>query len=216
MNLLWQGILLGVALSILAGPTTFVFIQVAIARGFRAGVAVGMGTWCSDLLYAWAAYAGVSWLLSLTAMRHFSVGVGLVGAVVIFAIGLSLLLGAYREAPISGAPASGPPTALGKRSYGSLWLRGFLINTFNPFAAFFWLSLSTGASAQGITRGRDIALLFGGIIGTIVFADLLKIGMAKQLRKWLTPRHARHAELVSGVVLVLFAAVMLVRAWLEG
>ena len=51
MNLIWQGILLGLGLSVLVGPLIFLYIQVGIQFGFRSAFFLGLGAWMSDLMF---------------------------------------------------------------------------------------------------------------------------------------------------------------------
>jgi threonine/homoserine/homoserine lactone efflux protein len=52
---------------------------------------------------------------------------------------------------------------------------------------------------------------FGGILGTIIITDLLKVLLAKRIRRVLRPIHLLWLRRISGIALIVFAAVLLGR-----
>ena len=56
MNLILDGLLLGLTLAILLGPIFVALTQTGIQRGVRAGLSVGTGIWISDILVIVTAY----------------------------------------------------------------------------------------------------------------------------------------------------------------
>ena len=59
MQYVFEGILLGLTLTILLGPIFVALTQTGIKHGIRAGISVGTGIWTSDLLViftAWFSY----------------------------------------------------------------------------------------------------------------------------------------------------------------
>ncbi len=207
MNLLWQGLILGLSLSILVGPMMFLFMQIAIERGFRSAVAAGAGAWISDTLFALIVYFGISYLLDLTNLSGFALYTGLLGGAILLVIGIGILL----HQPTPPAELTQSSTMRFRDSYFGLWLKGFLINTFNPFAAFFWIGVMTGFSAQKDVEGSDALILFGSIIGTIVVTDILKILLAKRIRPLMKAGYLDWMRKVSGVAIVLFGIILMIR-----
>lgn len=209
MSALLQGILLGLSLSVLAGPLLFLYLQVGIERGFRAATMVGLGAWVSDFLYLLGAYFGVSYLLELTALPHFRFYVGLIGGSFLLGIGLLLLLAQQPTPSHDGQfqPAFG-------QGYTGLCIKGFVINTFNPFAAFFWLGVaSTTSATQGAVAPHDVKYLLGGILATIILTDLIKILLAKRIRAWFTPQHIVLLRKIAGAGLMVLGVILLFRTW---
>jgi len=102
-------------------------------------------------------------------------------------------------------------SSLRTSSYPSLWLKGFLINTLNPFTFFFWVGVATTVVVDGELEYTEARYFFGGILGTIISTDLLKALMAKRIRKWLRPKHLLWLRRVSGIALIIFALVLLGR-----
>lgn len=207
MSLLWQGLILGLTLSVLVGPMMFLFMQIAIERGFRAAVAAGAGAWTSDTIFALIVYFGISYLLDLTNLSGFALYTGLLGGAILLVIGIGILV----HQPAPPVELAQNPTMRFRDSYAGLWIKGFLINTFNPFAAFFWIGVMTGFSAQKDVDGADALILFGAIVGTIVVTDILKILLAKRIRPLMKTKYLNRLRQVSGVAIVLFGIILMLR-----
>ena len=98
------------------------------------------------------------------------------------------------------------------RSWAGYALRGFLINTINPFTVFFWIGIASGVVAPSGWGDVDMACFFGSMLLTLALADTLKAYAAKRVRQWLTPQHIRWAKRGIGVLLMVFGAVLIWRA----
>ena len=131
MELIWQGVLYGIGLSFLVGPLLFALIQTSIEEGFRAGWVVGLGIWISDILFVSVAYFFISFVNKIVQWEGLKLTLGIAGGIVLISLGIGSLL-------------SKPPViknmkdkAVRQNSYLSLWLKGFLLNTINPFTFIF-------------------------------------------------------------------------------
>ena len=205
MGLLWQGIILGFGISFLMGPILFIFIQTGIEKGFRAGTTVGLGVWMSDLLYILISYFGISFILQVTQLKGFQLGMGLAGGTVLIAFGMNSIL--QKPAPID------PKNKLSFKDFSKLrlWLKGFLINFVNPFAAIFWMSIMSSISTRGDFTATDAALFFGGTLGMIIIMDLLKILLAKKIQAFLTYSILLNIRRITGAILVLLGFILMIK-----
>lgn len=206
MNLFWQGILLGLGLSVLVGPMLFLYLQVGIQKGLRAALSLGLGTWMSDLFFILSIYFGLKYVLQVTDSNGFKLWMGIAGGIILVIIGIGLLISRPTDNSEDAYSIQKNTTYLG------LWLKGFLINTFNPFAIFFWISIMTGYSAKSLD-GQEMSILLGGILGTIVFTDILKILLAKQLKKVINHNASQILPKVVGTALVLLGLVLIYRVF---
>lgn len=207
MQLLFNGITLGLGMSVLAGPILFLYLQLGVERGFRAGAMLGLGAWLSDLFFLVGAYLGVSYLLELTAWDGFRLYTGLLGGALLILLGGGILWN--RHAPT--CPAKADQTDAFEHTYTGLCLKGFFINTLNPFAVFFWLGVVGSASQPRTLDLSEACLLLGGILGTIIITDLGKILLARHIRQWMKRAYLIRLRLVSGVMLVVLGIVLVVR-----
>ncbi|MCB0639761.1 MAG: LysE family transporter [Lewinella sp.] len=213
MYFLSQGIWLGLGLSVLTGPMFFLYLKVGVERGFRAGATAGLGAWISDLLYILVAYFAIQRLLTLVETPGFTFYTGLVGGCVLMVMGAATLWQSFQ--PAQPLPAkSAPRSRHSPKALSRLFLQGFAINAFNPFAIFFWLGVMTTASAgQGMLTGPQATALFGGILGTVILTDLLKVLLAKRIRIWVRPVYLLRLRQVAGAMFVLFGLVLMIRVF---
>jgi len=181
MEMLWDGIKFGLALSILVGPILFALIQTSIEQGFRAGWMVGLGIWISDLLFVLFTYFSITLVAELSNWDGLEFWLGIIGGIILLAFGI-------------GSWLSKPPDvntidnkAIRHSSYFALWFKGFLINTVNPFTFFFWLGVSGILFTEKELQPNEAVYFYGGLIGTLVFTDTIKAALAKMIRKWLKP-----------------------------
>lgn len=219
--MLIQGIILGISLSFMVGPLLFAILQAGIERGFRAGLAVAGGIWSSDVLYVLVVQFGTGALTTLTALPDFKVWAGLAGGMLLIAFGLGSLL--FKKTPLprmetrsfdnlsKGVETANRSGHRRQRSYFAWWLRGFLLNTVNPFTVFFWLGIAGAVIIPNGWGNREMLVFFGGMLGTLAVADTLKAYAAKRVRHFLTPGHTRWVQRGIGFLLVVFGVALVAR-----
>ena len=219
--MLIQGIFLGISLSFMVGPLLFAILQAGIERGFRAGLAVAAGIWASDVLYVIVVQYGMEALTNLTALPGFRVWAGLAGGMLLVAYGLGSLF--FKKTPLpemstkktgelgDRTKPSKEPVDHRKRPYLAWWLRGFLLNTINPFTVFFWLGIASAVVVPNQWNGGQTLTFFGGMMVSLIATDLLKAYAAKRVRRFLTPAHTRWAQWGIGFLLLIFGIVLIVR-----
>jgi len=202
MDALFQGIQYGLFLTVLVGPLVFAFVQAGVERGFRAGTMIGLGVWFSDLLFILTVYYGFSQISAITEWEHFKITVGVVGGIILIITGIVTLV-------------SPPPDINQSKkitgTYISLWIKGFLINTFNPFTVFFWNFVMTHVVGGRNYTELQSFLFFAGILGTIIVTDTLKVMLAKRIRHYLEMHHLIWVRRVTGIALILFGIGLMIR-----
>lgn len=207
MKSLVEGIQTGLILCFLIGPIFFTLIRTGIERGFRAGVAVGLGIWMSDSMLILAFYSSVSYVMQLLAWEGFSFYIGIVGSIILALFGVSALM----SKPVAFGQPSDDLNVKPSSSYVSLWFTGFIINTINPFNILFWFGLMSTALLKQDWAARHVSLYFGGIIGTVIITDLVKVLLAKSIRRIMTAQHLVWMRRISGVALIVFGIALFVR-----
>lgn len=201
---LWNGILVGLALAILVGPILFSLIQRSIEQGVGAGLWVGIGIWVSDLIFIIGIMVGVAQISQLVESPLFKPLLGILGGFVLIGIGVGMFI----SKPKNNMNEIGLSLISSK---WKLWLEGFLINTVNPFTVIFWTSVITSWAVKESLLSANSYLFFGGILGTIIFTDSLKIFLAKKIRTYLKPIHILKMRKISGLALFFFGLIMIVR-----
>lgn len=206
MDLLWQGIKIGLVLCFMIGPIFFALLQTAVEEGFRAAAMVGVGIWLSDLSYILLVYFGLTFVKKITESGQIELAIGVVGTVLFILFGLISLLITPKNLLL-------PDDQLYQRSssYLSLFLKGFLLNVFNPFTIFLWIGImSTILIDQELTSGKAVTF-FTGIIGTVIITDLLKIVLSKRIRKLIRPKHLVWIRKGTGIALLGFGVFLAIR-----
>jgi threonine/homoserine/homoserine lactone efflux protein len=207
MDAIWEGIKIGLILCCLIGPIFFAIIQASVEEGARAGTMVGFGIWISDFLFIAAVYLGLAYISQVASSEKFALYLGIGGSITLSIFGI----GAIVTAPKVGDRPQWASYTPKKSSYLSHWLKGFLINTINPFTFFFWIGVASTVVVDGELNDREALLFFSGVLGTIIITDMAKVLLAKRIRRSLRPIHLLWLRRISGGALIVFGLVLLVR-----
>lgn len=222
-----QGVLLGLSLSFMVGPLLFAIMQASLDRGFRAGIALAAGIWASDILYLYLIYRWVDALAALAALPNFTFWAGLFGSTVLVVFGVGTLIN--RKVPVAdehnttadrvldaldGPEPPGTEHNWTRWGYPGYALRGFLLNTINPFTVFFWLGLASAVVVTNKWTPRESVAFFGGMLFSLIVTDVLKAYAAKRVRSFLNPRHIRRLQQGIGIALLISGIVLMVRVLL--
>ena len=205
MDWVVKGIGFGLFLTILVGPILFALIQEGIEKGFRAGISVGLGIWISDLLFIIFVYWGLSIVSSWIETPSFQFILGIAGSIMLFIIGLATI---FSKAPIYEKAIIPTPRRI---NYFSLSLKGFLINTINPFTVAFWTGIMTTVVLKENLTKVETGLFLGSILLTIIITDTIKVVLAKKIRPYLKPHYVLRIRQVAGGALIVFGIIMLGR-----
>lgn len=205
MNLFWDGIQIGLVLCIMTGPIFFALIQVAVEEGMAAGTMVGLGIWLSDILFIFGISLGMAYVHGMSEGGSFSLGLGWLGGAILVAFGLGTALSKPQPIPFESKTPSR------YSSWVALWMKGFLINTINPFTFFFWIGIASTKVVTKQLSTMEAILFFSGIMLPVILADLIKIYSAKEIRQYLQLKHILWLRWISGGALVLFGIVLILR-----
>ncbi|MBK9737246.1 MAG: LysE family transporter [Saprospiraceae bacterium] len=204
MEMILEGILLGLTLTILLGPIFVALTQTGIEHGIRAGISVGSGIWVSDILIISATYFFIRKIGTLSQEKEFQFWMGLVGGCILIIFGLVSLF----KKPILNEKTP----AFNAKSFTGYWTKGFAVNFINPFTFVFWFGvMTTYVIGKGITGGQTI-LLFASIMSTIIITDSAKVILAKMIRSKMKPRHVYLFGKIAGTMLVIFGIVLLIKS----
>lgn len=206
MNYLFEGVKVGLILSMLAGPIFLALVQAGIEKGLRAGATVGLGIWISDLLFIMSVYYGLSYVMNFVSGQTFSLMLGIAGGLLLSGFGLYNLL----SPPVRSLPHAVKWTGTAS-TWSALWLKGFLINTVNPFTFFFWIGIAGHVVVGDGLSGGESFNYFAGIMGVVMTTDFLKVALAKRIRRSLRPVHLVWMRRIAGVGLIVFGMALMAR-----
>lgn len=195
-----EGILLGLFLAISLGPIFVTLTQASMEKGLFAGFAVGFGVWISDIIILAFSIVFIGRISSVVNGEQFQFWMGISGAIILAIFGIILLL---------KTPQFNKTTEmLSIKGFAEFWMKGFLINTINPFTFIFWLGvLSTYMIGRDISK-NNLTILLGSIMIMIIASDSFKVVLAKLIRDKLKINHIVIISRISGIGLIIFAIVM--------
>lgn len=203
MNYFIEGIIWGLTLAILLGPIFITIVQVSIEKGLKAGFVASSGIWISDFIIIFLCYKFVQKIEHLVHDDNFTFWMGLAGGFILIVFGLGALLSNKRLTFTQEKHSA--------NDYLSFWLKGFLVNTVNPFTFVFWTSIITTYVIGRKANSNESIILLGTILGVIIATDSLKVIGAKLIRKKLSPKHFHIITKVAGIVLIVFGISLLIR-----
>lgn len=206
MNLLIDGIKVGLIICFMLGPLFFALLQASLEKGFVAGVTLGFGIWSSDLVYIVISFLGMGYLEQLMANARLTMTIGIIGGSLLMIFGaVAIWSKPNLRMLLSQQPVRDTPLI-------QLWLKGFFLNIFNPFTIFLWLGLMTTVLSQRNLEEGQAMVFFGGVIGTVASTDILKALLAKKIRRVMKPRHILLLRRIAGFALVVFGVALIVRS----
>ncbi len=204
IEIIINGLQLGIVLAFLVGPVFFTIIQTSIEQGFGKGVMVALGVSLSDTMYVVICYFGFS---KIMANANFQEYMAYVGGTLLIGFGLYHFLVKSRARHVNHLTP-----IMEKRLYRYV-IKGFLINGMTPMVLFFWISTVSIATINfGYSEAGQFALFFASVLGIVLATDILKAYLADKLRLLMTPRASKIINIVMGVVLIFFGVRLILLA----
>lgn len=205
MDLILNGILFGVFISLLIGPALFILIETSIKKGFKAAVLLDLGIILSDALYL---------IASLFIAEKINVLLNSVSYLKYIAGGVFVLIGGYSIAKnyisLKVIPNQKEIKEVKTSSENiiiypfQLIAKGFGLNAINPGVLVFWIAACTYATKELQIQGFGLLYYFGITIITLFSIDLLKIYFSSKLKNYLTPKNLCYFGIIVGCILVFF------------
>jgi len=195
---------LGFFMSFLIGPVFFVLLETSAVKGFRAALVFDLGVILADILFIVVAYFSSFQLLENLSNQP---GLYVFGGVILLIYGVTT----YFKTEINkGKPSLGQE----KKNYLALFVKGFLLNFINIGVLVFWLGLIIVVGPSLDNDSNRIVIFFGTMLGAYLFMDILKILLAKQLKRKLTYKRISQVKKVLGIVLVICGLVLITKGFL--
>ncbi len=154
------------------------------------------GLWVSDGLFALLAHYGMHTFLM---DKQIDYRWGYIAALILVIIGIT---------SIKTKDKFTPQKEFQFVRSGNLFLKGFLVNSLNPFVLLLWI----GIAAQVNYATENTTLLFyAGMLSTVMFGDLVKIFFANSISQKMKPKHLSMIRAIGGVILIIAGLVMAYR-----
>ncbi|MDQ2718348.1 MAG: LysE family transporter [Bacteroidota bacterium] len=200
LEAIFKGLAMGLLLALSVGPVIFTIIKQSINNGRQGGFSFVIGVWVSDFLLVVLSNAFSE---MVTRLLDFKMEIGVIGSAFLIGMGGYYLF--LKKVDLHPKDISLPP--LKGSDHAQIALQGFLLNTLNPAVMAFWL---TAATAIAVTHSvRDRIIIFATALILNMSADVGKVILAGKLAKKLTIKNIRLINKISGLILLLFGAVLL-------
>lgn len=197
-----SGIGFGLVLTVITGPVFFALIKTSIEKGFHAGVALALGVVTSDVVFVGALLFGSQYI---DVSDHAKLIAGVVGAVILFTLGLYYL---FKKAEVNYD--NKVPTGINRAGY---FLKGFLMCIFNPTLLFHWTVVIGAASTTFLVgtphRSFHIAVMFLTILIVQFGMDTTKAFYADKLRDKISVKLIHRLNELAGVALIIASLVLI-------
>ncbi len=205
MQYFLEGLAFGLFLALAVGPIFIVITQTSIEKGWKAGMAVGLGIWTSDMIYIACSYKFVKSLEHTFNDPVFKFWAGIIGG------GVLILFGIYMIAKQKTLKLE--TVELSAKNFFQFFTRGFAVNTLNPFTPIFWLGvISTNVVARAMTLPQTF-ILMGTIMLVIMTTDTAKVFLAQAIRSKLNNTHMHYISVISGSFLLIIGLIMLINVF---
>jgi len=197
---------LGFFLAFMIGPVFFMLIETSITKGVRAAITFNLGVVVADVIFITIAY-----LSSYQLVENLSnlPGLYVFGGSILSIYGLIILIKKTNQKEIQKQIDNTI-----KVNYLQLFIKGFLLNFINIGVLVFWLGIVLVAGPSLENEVTRFIIFFSVLILAYFMTDLIKIILAKQLKKKLTPSIIVKTKKTLGAMLVVFGLILIIKGFL--
>lgn len=203
-----KGLAIGLLLIFSVGPVIFTTIKQSINHGRRGGFSFIAGVWLSDII--WVVLSN-GFSEAIKVLLDFKIPIGIAGCCFLIGMGIYFAFLKKIEPRRMQEPteiAGDEITPSGKKTnYFAIVSSGFIINTLNPAVISFWVLMA--ASLATVYSLNDRIIIFSTCLAITIMADVGKVMGAGYIGKRLSDRVILLINRISGILYLLFGAVIL-------
>ncbi|OXG03470.1 threonine/homoserine/homoserine lactone efflux protein [Flavobacterium araucananum] len=207
INDILAGLPWGLFLSFMVGPVFFILLETSITKGFRAAIVFDLGVVLGDIFFIAIAYLGSYRLIQSLKDKP---ALFIFGGIIMLAYGLISFVRLRNEEKIDDEEID---RDIIKRNYGSLFVKGFLLNVINIGVLGFWLAVIISVGPKLEMQNSRMFTFFTAVIITYLVVDCIKILLAKQLKSKMTPTNILKIKKGISIVLMIFGLVLITQGW---
>jgi len=199
MNVVIQGILLGLVLSTLIGPIFFVIIETSLKDGIRSAFFLDLGVILSDVFYLLVYFILIIYFgVDLKGFREsdYLYLLYLIGGVMFVSLSLIKIF----KIKVKDTHSSPSEVEIKEKNTFKLVATGFLLNVINPGVMVYWLLAAIYAISQFGENYGNIMAYFGITLAVYFSIDILKIYTARQFKKLSQPKNLKIMNFVVGSI----------------
>ena len=207
INDILTGLPWGLFLSFMVGPVFFILLETSITKGFRAAMAFDCGVVLGDVFFIGIAYLGSYRLIQSLKDKP---ALFIFGGIIMLAYGIISFVKLKKDQKIDDEEID---RDILKRNYGSLFIKGFILNVINIGVLGFWLAVIISVGPKLEMQNSRMFTFFTSVIITYLLVDCIKILLAKQLKSKLTPINILKIKKGISIVLMVFGVVLITQGW---
>ena len=195
-GLLWEGFMIGIAVSVPLGPLGMLCIKRTVNKNWKSGFLSGLGIAASDVIYA--IIAGFSLTIIINFIRSYEIYFKIFGASMVVILGLYIFM-------------SNPTKDIQKfrkkgTSYIQDFLTAFLLTVTNPLSALVFIAIFTSYSlVLQLSQLFEALLIIGGIFLGCATWWFILTGLANLFKHKLTIDTLWWANKIIGLGVILIA-----------
>tara|TARA_B110000483_G_scaffold173667_1_gene205531 strand:- start:82 stop:750 length:669 start_codon:yes stop_codon:yes gene_type:complete len=197
---------LGFFLAFMIGPVFFMLIETSITKGIRAAIAFDIGVIIADAFFIAVVYFSSFQLLEN--LSNFP-GLYVFGGTILSIYGMIMLIKKPNKKQIEREFNSAR-----KANYLQLFVKGFLLNFINIGVLVFWLGVVVVTGPSFENNINRFVVFFSTLLIAYFLTDLIKIILAKQLKKKLTPKIIIKIKKILGVLLAFCGLILITKGFL--
>ena len=207
LNLLWKGVVTGLAVSIPLGPLGILCIQRTVNKNWKSGIFSGIGIAMADTVYAFV--AGFSLSIIVDFIRTYELYFKLVGFFVLLLLGIYI----FRSNPTKQIQ----DYKLKGSSHLQDFLTTFLVTLSNPLSVFVFIAIFTGYSiVLQFSQPLEALLMIGGIFMGGSLWWLIITGFANLFRHKFTINTLYWANRIIGLGVIVIAVAFFIYLQTKG
>ena len=201
------GIPLGIFLCFMIGPVFFILLETAAVKGIRAALVFDAGVVLADVLFICIAYFSSYRLINSIKDEP---ALFIFGGLIMLTYGLISFM---KLKKVSKNIVEEEEIELIKKNYGSLLIKGFLLNFINVGVLGFWLLIIITFGPQLDLQTSRLIVFFSSVIGTYLLVDLAKMFLAKKLKNKMTPKNILKIKKITSILLIIFGFAIMLQGW---
>lgn len=198
---------LGILLCFMIGPVFFVLLETAAVKGFRAAMVFDLGVVTADFVFIGIAYFSSYRLINNIKDEP---ALFIFGGLIMVTYGIISFVKLRRASKNIDETVE---VELIKKNYGSLFVKGFLLNFINVGVLGFWLLIFITFGPQLELKTSRLMIFFTAVIATYLAVDIIKMILAKKLKNKMTPTNILKIKKITSIILVIFGVTIMLQGW---
>jgi L-lysine exporter family protein LysE/ArgO len=199
MQVVLEGALCGLLLSLLLGPVFIGLVKTSLMEGFTRGIVFAMGVALSDVFFILLSYWGIVRLIRDPLVENVFY---VLGGLLLCAFGVYYFF--RKGEQIQKTELKDEVLILSKKR--STLVKGFLMNAVNPSVLFFWIGVVGVVDAKVDKNPLSMFLFFATSVLVVFSCDVLKAFLAHKISTFVKDRWLVYLNRLLGLVLCVLGA----------